>query len=166
MHTLGRVAALHDEFANGTRTTAGTERGGSNAVPPLLLQQQQVPHAQQVPRSTFVGNSSKAAIYRTRAARIIAELQSNYWTGATADDNGYFITNKLDLFKNEGVWFDDQVWALYFNLATPLQASSLFAKLGSTSGGQYQKQYHPVALVKLWGPDGGAYAHSTTSVPS
>ena len=76
-------------------------------------------------------------MYRSRAAKILAALQADYWTGATANGgDGYFITNKLELFENEGVWFDDQVWALYFNLTTPSQASSLFAKLSSTSGGR------------------------------
>lgn len=57
-----------------------------------------------------------ASLYRFRATRIMATLRDEYWIGSTSGGDGYFVTNKLDLFKNEGVWYDDQVLAGRFTL--------------------------------------------------
>lgn len=91
--------------------------------------------------STSFGNKTLASIYRTRAATVKKSLQSKYWRG------DHWSTNELSILKSccsngigdccqtlcgggkcsnvdvgsPGVWTDDQVWALYFNVSNDQQ---------------------------------------------
>ena len=106
--TLQRMAALHEEF------------------------------------STSFGNKTLALIYRSHAATVKKVLQSKYWRG------DHWATNELSILRSccdmgvgdccqtlcgggkcsaddvgsPGVWTDDQVWSLYFNISNDLQKSA------------------------------------------
>ena len=87
------------------------------------------------------GNKTLASIYHTRAASIKKALQSKYWNG------DHWATNELGILRSccsngvsdccqtlcgggkcrntdvgsPGVWTDDQVWALYFNVSSDIK---------------------------------------------
>ena len=115
--TLQRMAALHEEF------------------------------------SASFGNSTLAAIYRSRAATVQKALQSKYWRG------DHWATNELGVLRSccdtgvsdccqtlcgggkcsaadagsPGVWTDDQVWAVYFNVSSePERSAAVWKYLEST----------------------------------
>eukprot|EP00040_Diaphanoeca_grandis_P011873 m.60817 g.60817 ORF g.60817 m.60817 type:complete len:681 (+) comp22887_c0_seq1:146-2188(+) len=78
--------------------------------------------------ATTFGSAATAKIYRTRAFTIETALRDKYW------NLDHWWTNYPGLANNnDEMWYDDQVWSLYFNLSNTQQTSLLFNRL-STDG--------------------------------
>ena len=102
-HTLRRAAALHDEFS-----------------------------------SASFGNASLAKVYEERATKVVESLRREFWGG------DHWNTNDMSVLKSccdagigdccqTGVWSDDQVWSMYFNITeNPVRAAAVWAYLEST----------------------------------
>ena len=67
------------------------------------------------------GSASRAKLYRARAATVESALREHYW------NQDHWWTNYPGLANNKDeMWYDDQVWSLYFKLSDQAQTAILY----------------------------------------
>ena len=97
--------------------------------------------------STSFGNATAAKLYLARAGRIESVLRERYW------NQDHWWTNYPGLFKDE-MWYDDQVWSLYFKLSSNAQADLLFHRLATDGANQRCSSKAPAGTPVSCAPEG------------
>lgn len=70
--------------------------------------------------SSSFGNATLAQVYTARSAKIMGSLAKQW----LAD---HWLTNPD--YKDEGQWYDDTVWSIYYGLATEGQSATLWGNI-------------------------------------